>query len=76
MSEGGFERGAGINESVVAAGFDWLLVIIMIVAAVMIIMGAWGAWSAGQLKMDKLVFYSIRALVLLVVTVVLFGAVV
>ncbi|MBE0362198.1 hypothetical protein PULV_a4009 [Pseudoalteromonas ulvae UL12] len=48
----------------------------MIVAAVMIILGAWGAWSSGQLKTEKLMFYSIRALVLLVVTVVLFGAVV
>lgn len=76
MSEGGFERGAGISESAVAAGFDLLLVIIMIVAAVMIILGAWGAWSSGQLKTEKLMFYSIRALVLLVVTVVLFGAVV
>lgn len=76
MSEGGFERGAGIDQSTVAAGFDGLLVIIMIVCAVMIIMGAWEAWSSGQLKMDKLMIYSIRALVLVVVTVVLFGAVV
>lgn len=69
----GFKRGSGLSMDETALGFELLLYMVMFIVAISVIYQVFAAWSKGEVKTNELISYSLRALVLLIVTIVLFG---